>query len=159
MGVAGLLDLLRTQGMWKASVRYGYVFGKLRRRPVVVAAIAFAHSPLCANRTRDTHAPIVPTAHAHGVRPSPCPPPLAHLPTGALRDAGNVTVDNVTDYPLEKAKLKALVDRFERTWVKVLQQPRSARKVAPAAPPAPPNGGASLRVNGHGQTKVRPQHS
>lgn len=28
-GVAGLLDLLRTKGIWKASVRYGYVFGFL----------------------------------------------------------------------------------------------------------------------------------
>ena len=29
MGVAGLLDLLRTKGMWSASVRYGYLFGAL----------------------------------------------------------------------------------------------------------------------------------
>jgi hypothetical protein len=28
-GVAGLLDLLRTRGMWLASARYGYVFGAL----------------------------------------------------------------------------------------------------------------------------------
>jgi hypothetical protein len=28
-GVAGLLDLLRTKGIWMASVRYGYVFGGL----------------------------------------------------------------------------------------------------------------------------------
>ena len=27
--VAGLLDLLRTAGMWHASVRYGYVYGAL----------------------------------------------------------------------------------------------------------------------------------
>ena len=30
-GVAGLLDLLRTKGMWGASVRYGYVFGGLEK--------------------------------------------------------------------------------------------------------------------------------
>ena len=29
LGVAGLLELLRTQGLWVASVRYGYVFGAL----------------------------------------------------------------------------------------------------------------------------------
>ena len=30
MGVAGLLDLLRTKGMWFQSVRYAYVLGGLR---------------------------------------------------------------------------------------------------------------------------------
>ena len=30
MGVAGLADLLRTRGLWFASVRYGYVFGGLK---------------------------------------------------------------------------------------------------------------------------------
>ena len=30
-GVAGLLELLRTAGLWEASVRYGYVFGALPR--------------------------------------------------------------------------------------------------------------------------------
>ena len=30
MGVAGLIELLRTKGLWKASVRYGYVYGALR---------------------------------------------------------------------------------------------------------------------------------
>lgn len=29
--VAGMLDLLRTAGMWRASVRYGYLFGALSR--------------------------------------------------------------------------------------------------------------------------------
>ena len=29
--VAGLLDLLRTRGLWRASVRYGYVFGGLKK--------------------------------------------------------------------------------------------------------------------------------
>ena len=27
--VAGLLDLLRTKGLWRASVRYGYAYGAL----------------------------------------------------------------------------------------------------------------------------------
>ena len=32
MCVAGLLELLRTAGMWHASTRYGYVFGALGER-------------------------------------------------------------------------------------------------------------------------------
>ena len=31
MCIAGLLDLLRTKGLWFASVRYGLIFGGLRR--------------------------------------------------------------------------------------------------------------------------------
>ena len=30
MGVAWLLDVLRTKGMWRESVRYGYLFGGLK---------------------------------------------------------------------------------------------------------------------------------
>ena len=30
MGIAGLLDLLRTSGLWHASVRHGYVYGGLK---------------------------------------------------------------------------------------------------------------------------------
>ena len=36
-GVAGLLDLLRTKGMWQACVRYGYVFGGLASAGNLVA--------------------------------------------------------------------------------------------------------------------------
>ena len=42
-GVAGLLDLLRTSGMWFASVRYGYVFGALASAGNVVGQGVLPH--------------------------------------------------------------------------------------------------------------------
>ena len=40
MCVAGLLDLLRTAGMWTASVRYGYIYGALAHASGNVATLA-----------------------------------------------------------------------------------------------------------------------
>ena len=45
LGVAGLIDLLRTQGLWLASVRYGYVFGAVKSMSTAGEAAAAFERP------------------------------------------------------------------------------------------------------------------
>ena len=48
--IAGLLDLLRTKGLWLASARYGYLYGALEpASPVYLARISPVSPPYLAH--------------------------------------------------------------------------------------------------------------
>ena len=76
-GVAGLLDLLRCQGMWLASVRYGYVFGGLATAGNLIAQMENLWTPKTLERVTAAFEKTWESVVAAGAEPSRAGPPNA----------------------------------------------------------------------------------
>ena len=106
LGVAGLLELLRTKGLWLAAVRYGYVYGALSGGSVP------HHKHSLPPR------PIRITVKTFTITSQPCPPPSV----ATERTAANLTVLNKAGKLWSKASLERAAALFEREWSAIVPE-------------------------------------
>ena len=136
LAVAGLIELLRTKGLWVASVRYGYVFGALLGGSVAhhrfPPSTHFQHcTPHSFSGDSKFHVPAV-AAH----------PTLDPQLRDRARAADNLAALNKAGKLWSNASLERAAAVFEREWTTLVREERPGRVAMGQA------GGAVRRITG-----------